>query len=73
MAQRWSFTDQFRAKVGSEARRVDQSVPETSSEHQLDPNPVRRRKRQAIGGMADAILGGPDKAIGHMKRKPDTH
>ena len=28
------------------------------AEHQLHPNPVRRGKRQDIGGMADVILGG---------------
>ena len=58
MAKRWNFTDQFKAKVASEALRGDKTVQEIAAKHQLHPNQVSTWKRQAIDGMADVFSGG---------------
>ncbi|MEM7520876.1 MAG: transposase [Pseudomonadota bacterium] len=48
MAKRWSFTDQFKAKVALEALCGDKTVQEIAAKHQRHPNQVSTWKRQAI-------------------------
>ena len=58
MAKRRKFTDQFNARVALEALRGDKTVQEIAAKHQLHPNQVSTRKRQAIDGMADVFSCG---------------
>jgi len=56
MTRRRKFTDQFKAKVALEAMRGDRTIQEIAARHQLHPNQVSTRKRQAVEGMADVLL-----------------
>jgi len=58
MAKLRNFTDQFKAKVALEALRGAKTVQEIAVKHQLQPNQVSTRKRQAIDGIPNVFSGG---------------
>lgn len=55
MKTRRRFTAEFKAKVALEAIRGERTISELATKHQLHPNQITQRKRQAIENLAKAF------------------
>jgi transposase-like protein len=55
--KRRSFSPQFKAKLALEALREERTVSEIASEHQLNPNMVRRWRDELASNASDVFDG----------------
>jgi len=74
MRKRRRFTADFKARVALDALRGDKTIQEIASHHKVHPNQVSTWKRQAMDGLGEVFLNGPDRARqDHEEEIHDLH
>ncbi|MCY4191681.1 MAG: transposase [Rhodospirillaceae bacterium] len=69
MSKRRRFSGELKAKIALHTLRIDRTLQETSSKHQMHPNEVGAWKRQAIKGLSAIFSGGGSAGRGIMRAR----